>query len=401
MSTDRIHYLLEQLFHHECSPEEKEELALWIDSLGNDEEWKTQLEKIWNEYQPDRQMDPTRAGTILDEILYQQPATEKPEKIRKIRFKHWRVAATIALLAGIGIFYLMRMSGSSAVRLANIPRKHEGGDIAPGGNKAMLTLANGTKIFLDSIQVGAKVGKLPAVKLASGILTYNPSSFQRAPSPGTEYNTITTPRGGQFQVILPDGSKVWLNAESWIKFPTMFRGDSRKIELSGEAYFEIAKDVTRPFIVGITSPKGRQEGLVKVLGTRFNINAYSDESAVKATLLEGSIRISGSHDSEVLTADEQAEFNNLDLITVIKNADINEAIAWKNGLFDFEGSDIEQVMRQVSRWYDVQVVYQNSTSPHFMGTISRNVNVSEVLKMLELTGAVHFEVEGRTITVLP
>lgn len=402
MSSDRIHYLLQQLLHHQCTPDEKEELALWIDTLPGGEAWKTQLAAVWKDYQPDSHMNAASADHILQEIIKQDRSVPVPAG-RPVRmfFNKWRIAATVALFGCISVVAYMHGRPQKGETAATGSVSGKPGDIVPGGNKAVLTLWNGAKVYLNQVPVGARVAPVmpQAVKVAGGLLSFAQAPAAKTPAGGM--NTVFTPRGGQYQVILPDGSKVWLNAESSITFPSAFGAASRKVSVSGEAYFEIAADAAKPFTVSILSPEGRRLGTVRVLGTHFNINAYADESTIKTTLLEGAVSVSGTADTRVLAAGQQAQFSESGPVRLIPDADLREAVAWKDGLFDFEGSDIQNVMRRIARWYDVQVIYRNTTSAHFMGTISRNVNLSEVLKMLEMTGEVHFEVTGKTVTVLP
>jgi len=407
MSTDRIHHLLQRFFQEDCTQAEKEELALWIDTLQDDEEWKLRLEEIWNSYAPGDKMDPLKADMILKEIIGKTKGQTDQVKIRPF-YKKWPVAAAVMLLMAASFIYLLKKPSRSSAGPESQTIAKEMKDIAPGGNKAILTLANGSKVILDSIQNGSlgRQGNTKVIKVSNGLLTYKAESLNlpagKAGHKGqsaVSYNTLSTPRGGQYQLVLPDGSKVWLNAASSLHFPTAFTGKERKVEISGEAYFEIAPNPDKPFIVNISSPDGQNKGSVRVLGTRFNINSYNDETAVRSTLLEGSIQILCGDKAVLLSPGEQAAMNDQEYIRVIKNINVDEIIAWKNDLFDFEGNDIRFVMRQIARWYNVDVKYENTTSAHFMGTISRNVNVSQVLKMLEMTGAVHFNVVGRTIIV--
>jgi ferric-dicitrate binding protein FerR (iron transport regulator) len=207
------------------------------------------------------------------------------------------------------------------------------------------------------------------------------------------YNTLSTPRGGQYQLVLPDGSKVWLNASSSIHFPTAFAGHERNVELTGEAYFEIAKNKQKPFHVNVN---GMQ---VEVLGTHFNVNAYGDEGAIKTSLLEGSVKIKKGNISGLLKPGQQGVLKKNSTDLEIKNADMNEAIAWKNGLFEFDGADIKSIMREIGRWYDVDVVYAGKVPDRrFEGKISRDAQLSDVLKILALSN-VKFSVEGKKIIV--
>lgn len=219
-----------------------------------------------------------------------------------------------------------------------------------------------------------------------------------------EYNTIATPRGGQYQIVLPDGSKVWLNAASSIRFPTAFTSKERVIELTGEAYMEIAANAKQSFVV---KARGAQ---IQVLGTSFNINAYEEESSVRTTLIGGSVRLSslGKSSSQgagsvILRPGQQADvFPDLDTkIQVQSTPNIDQTLAWKNGFFIFNDVPIHTVMRQIARWYDLEVIYEGNVDKLFHATIPRNVPISRVLKALELTKSVKFKVEGRKVIVMP
>ena len=300
----------------------------------------------------------------------------------------WAAAVLILVLGAGTYFFLQKTPAPPVARVQPV------NDATPGTNKAILTLADGSKVTLDSagnqiIQLGTT-----AIQQQGGQLQYSAQGGETSVSS----NTITTPRGGQFQVKLPDGPKVWLTAASTLRYPTAFTGKERKVEINGEAYFEIAKNAAMPFIVDILSGQGEKEGTVQVIGTHFNINAYSDEATIKTTLLEGAVRILKNGSISMLFPGQQAVIDG-ESLHVIKDGNTDEAVAWKNGIFNFEGNDIQSVMRQIARWYDVDIKYENISTAHFMGTISRNVNMSEVLNMIALTGAVHFKVEGRTITV--
>ena len=210
------------------------------------------------------------------------------------------------------------------------------------------------------------------------------------------YNTISTPRGGQYQLVLADGSKVWLNAASTLRFPATFSGTERKVELTGEGYFEVAKNATMPFKVGL------ENGVeVEVLGTHFNVMSYSDEEQVKTTLVEGKVKVLNGENNVMLRPNQQAKFTKSNKSLVVdKDADVNKAIAWKNGLFDFDNDAITDIMRQLARWYDVEIQYSgNIVAQFYTGSIRRQVNISQVLFMLEQAGGVQFKIEGKKIIV--
>jgi len=320
-------------------------------------------------------------------------ATKKPSKILEMPQRWWAAAAVLLLLASGSYFFLHH--AHSKTELASIKKNTLINDIAPGGNKAILTLSNGKKIILDSLHNGVvtQQGNSKIVKLNNGKLEYQ--SEKSKMESAVQYNTVVTPRGGQYQLVLADGSKVWLNAASSIHFPTAFTGNERNVEITGEAYFEVAHNATMPFHVKVNNMD------VEVLGTHFNINAYDDEGVMKTTLLEGSVKVSEGNESIFITPGEQAEVgNSSDNIEVKKDVDLDEVVAWKNGKFIFNNSDLKSIMRQLERWYNIDVVYKSKIpDEEFIGIISRNVNISEILKMLETTGAVQFEIDGRKIIV--
>jgi transmembrane sensor len=305
----------------------------------------------------------------------------------------WRYAAAAAVLLAITATWIItrRPSFPAAIHYAN--------DVAPGRNKAILTLAGGRQIVLDDSHTGhiAAEGNVNIVKLDSGRVAYHESG-QR--SVAITYNTIATPRGGQYQLTMTDGTKVWLDAASTLRFPTAFTGQQREVELTGQAYFEVAHRDHMPFHVRVTGAG------IEDLGTHFNVQAYADEPVVKTTLLEGSVRITGAGAAAspepglVLKPGQQAEQQD-GKITLVPDADPDQAIAWKNGRFDFDGP-LSETMRQVARWYDVDLQYQgNIANARFVVQISRQEKISEVLKMMEMTQGVHFTIEGRKIVIKP
>ncbi len=329
---------------------------------------------------------------------------ETGEPTSRIRWNYFRITAAAAavLILGSFIYYFysgLTLTGKQEPKVA-VHKQH---DIAPGSNKAVLTLANGSTIVLDNAKNGvlAKQGSAEIHKTADGkvIIEALRSGYNEQQSiASTQLNTISTPRGGQYQLTLPDGSEVWLNSASSIRFPTAFKGNERKVEITGEAYFEITKNKSKPFLV----VSARQT--VEVLGTHFNVNAYEDEDGTKTTLLEGSVRVSpgagGSKDqsrSVTIKPGEQARLKGQALLVV--NADPEGAVAWKNGYFKFDRENVQSVMRQISRWYDVDVEYRGKIpEDELVGKIKRTVSVSGVLRILEL-GNVNCWVEGRKIIV--
>ena len=320
-------------------------------------------------------------------------AAAEDSRIRRMPQRWWAAAAILLLLASGSYFFLGRQHPKTEV--AVIKKDVPVNDVAPGGNKAVLTLANGSTIILDNAQNGtlSSQGNIKIIKLDDGQLAYDRSGV-----PGNAevlYNTISTPKGGQYQLTLSDGSKVWLNAESSLRFPAAFSGKERKVELTGEGYFEVAHNAAKPFIVT------KNDVEIEVLGTHFNVNAYEDENMIRTTLLEGSVKVNRGNASALITPGEQARINNsTGEITVKEEVDLDEAVAWKNGKFIFNDADIKSIMRQLEKWYDVSVIYDKEVpDEEFVGSVSRDVNISQILEMLEKTGSVNFEIKGRTIIV--
>lgn len=308
-------------------------------------------------------------------------------RARMRRLTWYKVAAAVAVLLAVGgglALYLRPSTPAIPVVATVTPAP-----VTPGGNKAVLTLANGDVISLNDAANGelARQGGARITKTQDGQVLYEQ---QGATAGSAASNTISTPRGGQYRIDLPDGSRVWLNAASRLTFPPSFAGlPERRVELSGEAYFEVAKDAARPFKVI------SQANTVEVLGTAFNINAYNDEPEVKTTLLQGAVKVNGS----TLRPGQQAVLHNGN--TSVREAETAMETAWKNGEFIFSGQDFKTVMRMISRWYDVDVVYEAEPRRFRVGgEVSRSRDMNEVLKMLEVTGNVQFKVEGRTVKVI-
>lgn len=319
-------------------------------------------------------------------------------KQRKLYPLWLKIAAAVIITVSAGLIFYQINSNSNKnqeITYAN--------DVAPGTNGATLTLSNGRKISIGQMKAGtiAELSGISITKNATGEIVYSVVNMRKISSKDTITNTFATSNGQQSQLILPDGTKVWLNASSSLRFPSsFFRCDHRNVQLSGEAYFEVSKDKAHPFIV----KTAQQE--VEVLGTHFNINAYKDEPVTKTTLFEGSVRIKTSNaqfkdQTVILKPNEQAIASKNDKVSV-NHADQDMAVAWKDGEFRFRQESLESIMKKISRWYDVEVIYEDQSVKKelFGGTMSRFGKVSEVLKMLELTGSVHFKIEGRRIIVM-
>ncbi len=318
----------------------------------------------------------------------------------KVRtFSFYRFAAAAAIVFGVlfsGLYYFYFRNPESGILTAK--EKHSRKNILPGKNAAILTLADGSVIALSDTVNGviSRQGSAMITKTRDGKLIYDLSGASSRSFSGTAipYNTLSTPRGSEYQLVLPDGTKVWLNAQTSLKFPAVFAAKERRVELSGEAYFEVAKKANRPFKV----LAGGTE--VEVLGTHFNVNAYSNHTEVSTTLLEGSVRLSKNGHQALLKAGQEGISTSGSFR--VQKADTENAVAWKNGYLMFQDENIRTIMEKASRWYDIEVEYRgNLEDKEFWGKVPRYQNISELLKNMELTGTVHFKTEGRRIIVMP
>lgn len=333
---------------------------------------------------------------LKDSIASSTTGFQAPvHRVQFLRTGWFRYAAAAVLLAGgITTFFLVNHNRKEQVLAAKDNQIQQ--EIDPGGNKAVLTLDDGRKIVLDDAQNGslAHQGSARVVKLENGQLAYE---MESGTAGRVSWNTLSVPRGGQYTLTLSDGTKVWLNAASSITYPNVFAGAERKVEITGEAYLEIAKNSRQPFKV---SANGTE---IQVLGTSFNVNAYSDENAVKTTLVDGSVKVINvaTSQAKLLIPGQQAEVSANNEGVRVETVDTDQVLAWKNGLFSFNNADIKTVMRQLSRWYDINIVYENGVpSQRFYGDMNRNLSLLQVLKGLEVT-KVNFRLEGRNLIVMP
>lgn len=401
MNNERLRSLLEQYFNDAISDTDRDELLSYLNNNPGEVFSAVDEEMLNLEGAPE--FDNTRAQKVLadikadsrfkDDTIVALPVTGK-NNIVKLYAGWIKIAAAVLIFASVGFYFVRRQKiGAVKNEVANTTAR-----IVPGSNKAILTLATGKSIVLDSAANGAlaNLGKSQVNKVGDGKLVYD--VLPNATHAGVNavlYNTLTIPPGGQYQVVLPDGTQVWLNSSSSLSYPTEFAGNSRTVKLTGEAYFEVAKNKDKPFYVEMNNVQ------VKVLGTHFNISAYADDNDLTTTLLEGSVQISKNGSQALLKPGQQAVIgSNANAITVSK-AHINEAMAWKNGYFMFNDDNIVDIMKKVSRWYDADIEYQgNFSSQRFGGTFTRSKSITDLLKNLEQISNVHFKITGRRITVM-
>ena len=393
MKKETLITLINKYLSNEATPEEEARLLSYYDTLQKNKLQWDELE-MGNENLTKSEL----YSKILSEIKKRESAPKK-----MIFLRRWFVAASITtlLIASASLVFYMKYNSSYfiAKNSAHPVNKHS---IAPGGNKALLTLADGSKITLDDAASGelAKQSGTKVSKAANGQLVYTvENSASHATATGLpEYNVIETPKGGQYQVDLPDGTKVWLNAGSSLKYPTNFDGAVRKVELAGEAYFEVAKNAHKPFEV-ISNHQ-----MVEVLGTHFNISSYTDETSVKTTLLEGSVKVSAikANQSRLLKPGQQSDINYANNSISVQPVNTEEVVAWKNGYFLFTDEDLKSIMSKFARWYNVEVEYQgNVDNLRFGGMVSRSKDLAQALKIIEQTGNVKTRIEGRRVIIMP
>lgn len=342
-----------------------------------------------------------RIRTKLLATVIPETATIQKEVGQQRGLKLAMAAAVILMLFSATTYYFVS-GNKSKESVTKQSQVKPAAVITPGSNKAVLILSDGSEILLDSAANGtlSQQGNIQVQKLENGLLAYKVNGRLLTENDEAFYNTISTPRGGQYQVTLSDGTVVWLNAASSIRFPVVFTGKERKVTITGEAYFEVAKNKQMPFKVAANGSE------VEVLGTHFNVNAYDDEASVRTTLLEGSVKVSVSNSTSQQTAKflkpgQQAGISKEGRIDIISGVDTEEAVAWKNGLFIFNSTDVKSIMRQISRWYNVDVEYRGNVNLHFTGQLARKDDVSSVFEKMAMTGEVHFTINGKRVIVSP
>ena len=382
MSKTKFQVLFERFLAGSCTPAEKQELAAMILSKEHEQTISGLLEDAWAETNGNIDMDKAKVDMLFESIL----AEPVPRRVYFLR-KWWLAASILFLLAtGIGLWL------ASPLQTPKSSISHKMQDISPGKEGAILTLADGKQVSLDTFKNAtvALQGGVTA-KVVHGSLVYEGSGDVMV------YNTMSTPKGRQFMLTLPDGTQVWLNAASSIRYPVFFAGKDRSVTITGEAYFEVTKNKEMPFRVNLAD-----KATVEVLGTHFNVNAYDNERSINTTLMEGLVRVSANKAASpiVLKPGEQAELNGT--IKINKNVDVERIMAWKNGFINFEGATFEEIMRQLERWYNIEVVYENNKTPdvQLAGGMSRGVSLNDLLKQLGEMG-VHYKLNDRTLMILP
>lgn len=398
ITDDYLKKLLAAYISGMISDKEREALFLSLNDEDQSDRWKTLIKELSEDWPVSEQYNEEHWEPVIREILRQ------PAAARRIPLMHrtwFRAAASVLLLLGMGVgWYIIdgeRKPDAQPSAMAPLTER-----VLPAGNKAILRLADGSSIVLDSLANGiiSDQGNARVVKLEDGQLAY--TAGQAGDAHALVYNTIVTPRGGQYRVVLPDGTAVWLNCASSIRFPTVFDDKERRVAITGEAYFEVthlsakrAREHT-PFIV---EASGTQ---ITVIGTHFNVNAYEDEDAVRTTLVEGSVKINSRAGETMMKPGEQVL-----LVSGREQYDrmrphLEEVLAWKDGKFLFRNTGAPSILRQISRWYDVNIHCPDDLSDiMFSGSISRKSNMEDLIELLELDGRIQFTINGRELTVMP
>ncbi|MBX2921658.1 MAG: FecR domain-containing protein [Chitinophagaceae bacterium] len=389
---NRLKELFERFLDRNISPDEEKELMGMALETGLQDELKQAIKDAWQQTGEEEDITDVKAAEMMQKIFSESPVIgNKPVPIgNRNGWRSIAAAAAIMIAIGAGVYYAITYKSGKPAEIVKSPEPPA--DIKPPQiNRATITMTGGKTVYLDSSVNGtlAVQGNIQVIRLDDGQIAYRGSTEELI------YNTLTNPRGSKvINMTLSDGSQVWLNAGSSVTYPVAFIGKERKVSITGEAYFEVAHDIAKPFIVS----KGDLQ--VQVLGTRFNINAYDDESDARITLLQGSVKVKNGKKESRLQPGQQAQI--AAGIKIISNTDVEQVMAWKNGLFVFDRAGIRDVMRQLARWYDLDVHYTGEVPQgKFRGEISRDLSLSQVLNGLTAT-RIHFTMEsGNKITILP
>jgi transmembrane sensor len=391
-----IEQRFKELFHRyisqSCTQQEEIELMQLLNDPALEVIKNVLIEEAYDQLPERYQMTDAQGDMIFQQIMGKKAPVITMQHAKKFfTIRRIAVAASIILMVGVGSYFLFfnKAAKKNDIVKTNNTVPH---DVAPPkGTKAMITLTNGKKVFLDSLISGtlAIQGNVNVIKTADGQIVYTGAGNEVA------YNTLFNPRSSKaVNLTLIDGTKVWMNAESSLKYFTSIGSGERRVEITGECYFEAAHDALKPFIVKDVNRNTE----VQVLGTHFNVNTYADEPVMKVTLLEGSVKVLKGTAVSILKPGQQAQISND--IKVVNNVDVEEVMAWKNGKFAYNNTDLETIMRQMARWYDVDVVYKDKITDRYTVTTARDVPVSQLFKYIEMSGGVHFTIEDRKITVM-
>lgn len=396
--------LLNKYLNDQLTPAELARFLELARAEEGEKQLKVAVEAALSDGQFNGLSDENRADALFRAVMLKADTSAQKQQSILVRMFRRRMAVAAVLLALVGLAaFLLWPETSKTDLIAEVRKQVVPGDVLPGGDKATLTLEDGTVIVLDTAANGMLMAAGKQVrKSSSGELLYTSVGDAEA-TPAM--HTLSTPKGGQFRLVLPDGSIVFLNAASSVTFPSFFTGNTREVAVTGEAYFEVATKIAGtqkvPFTVNVRSVAGKEKARVEVLGTHFNIMGYDDEARMVTTLLEGAVKVvsAGSNETRLLEPGKQSVLNPETGAQRVSDANEEQAVAWKNGYFYYERADIRTIMRQLERWYNIAVEYNTIPSKKFSGTLPRKEKVSKVLEMLELTGNVTFKIEGDKVIV--
>jgi ferric-dicitrate binding protein FerR (iron transport regulator) len=399
MKDEIVSQLLKKYLDNTLSDDERQQLLHLTEEANNAFLIKQLDEMLADDSMPPHPVHEERLRQSLMKVLEVDKQEASPIKVRRMHVSKttWlRYAAVVILLAGIGTYLWLKDTPQDKLSAKNAIVSLPVNDIVPGGQKAVLTLADGTPILLDSVANGRLATQQGSQILKKdGQIIYTPVNKVQ----GTlAYNTLRTPRGGTYQLSLPDGTKVWLNAASSISYPVAFSSKERVVEMTGEVYFEVAPYAQMPFKV-----KVNETNSIEVLGTQFDVKAYAEDELISTTLLRGAVRVAGNGKKITLKPGEQAQSSVQQLsVKAIGQTGVSETMAWKEGRFNFQDANLQEIMRQLSRWYDLEIVYEKGIPDlEFIGEVERSLPLSEVLKGLKMSG-VHFRLEkGKRLVVYP
>jgi transmembrane sensor len=390
MDLKQFQALIDRYLSEQCTPQEIQTLSqllvdpMYVDQLGK--------------YMDKQLMESTVSASDYPEVVERLKHRIEKEISAEKKIYRFSARTIVRWTAVAAIFILVATVGFEWITKKNNPTLNGSNEISssqkiePGKEGAILTLSDNRTILLDSAGNGLIATENGSkIEMNNGQVIYNASEATEV-----TYNTMTTPKGRQFRLVLPDGTRAWLNAASSLRYPTAFRGNERKVEVTGEVYFEVAKNKAMPFRVGVN-----KDMQVVVLGTHFNVNSYSNEASINTTLLEGSVQIANKDQKVILKPGQQAQINPGKKINVVNDVNFKKVMAWKDGVFDFNNASLQEVMRQLERWYDIEVVYEKGVPDiEFVGRMGRDLSLSDVLKGLKLS-EVHFRLEGRKLIVMP
>jgi len=395
MDKNRITFLFEKALRNEIAPQEREELFRLLQEKNQEDQIDELFEQARRTFEHKKFFFTQSESEMMVHHLMDEIGMVHRKKKKKYYYQ-WAAVAMLVLSIG-SYFYLTPLQNDLLYGTHT-----EKQTIEPGSDKATLKLANGKVLNLAGNESKiADIDGVTIIKNEQGQLVYQINTEEFPPGAEVKENVLTTPKGGQFQLILPDGTKAWLSAASSLQYPTRFIGESRTVTLKGEAYFEVAKNQSMPFQVKAG------EAIIHVLGTDFLVNAYDDAGETRTTLFEGKVSIAvnsndprNAENQKILKPGQQATFNHTTNNITVRQVDIQDALALKNGYFVFQGDNIQTVMKTISRWYDVEVVYDGDVSGEtFIGTVSKFDTIDKLLRTIELTGGVHFKIEGRKVLV--